>query len=228
MTEKKIEVPYIDQTDRWPTGCESVSAVMLLHFLGISVSVDEFVDGYLPKRPMERREEGLVGPDPNLFFAGSPYDPDSFGCYPGVLVQALNALFTERGLPYLAQDATGTETERLLREQIDEGMPVLYWTSIDLKPTYRGPEWTLPDGSTFTWVSNEHCLLLVGYREGEPSLSGDGMPQETGAVRGAADILYCNDPWHNHGCIAYDRALVEARHREQGERAVVVRRVAES
>ena len=30
----KIEVPYIDQSVKYPTGCESVSAVMLLKYLG--------------------------------------------------------------------------------------------------------------------------------------------------------------------------------------------------
>ena len=30
-----IDVPYIDQSKLYPTGCESVSTVMLLRFLGI-------------------------------------------------------------------------------------------------------------------------------------------------------------------------------------------------
>ena len=33
---------------------------------------------------------------------------------------------------------------------------------------------------------------------------------------------YFNDPWHNHGVIGYDRALVEKRHGEQYEMAVGV------
>ena len=29
-----------------------------------------------------------------------------------------------------------------------------------------GPQWKLLDtGETFTWISNEHCMLLVGYDE---------------------------------------------------------------
>ena len=31
--QKIISVPYIDQTEKYPTGCESISAVMLLQFL---------------------------------------------------------------------------------------------------------------------------------------------------------------------------------------------------
>ena len=37
-----IDVPYLDQSVRYPTGCESVSAVMLLRYLGYEMSVDEF------------------------------------------------------------------------------------------------------------------------------------------------------------------------------------------
>ncbi len=205
--EKILTVPYIDQTADWPTGCESVSAVMLAKYLGAKCSVDDFIEKYLEKHPMQNKEGRLYGPDPNRYFAGSPYDPDSFGCYPKVMVQALNRLFAREGMPYLAEDATGIPTEKLLREQIDAGMPVLYWTSINLKPTYVGPVWSLEDGNgDFTWVSNEHCLVLVGY----------------GQKEGKA-LLYCNDPWENHGCIGYDRALVERRHAEQAQRAVLVR-----
>ena len=78
--KKLIQVPYIDQTRKYPTGCESVSAVMLLHYLGISISVDEFIRTYLKKEPMELREGRLHGPDPFRCFAGSPYDSESFGC----------------------------------------------------------------------------------------------------------------------------------------------------
>lgn len=35
-----IDVPYIDQSKLYPTGCESVSTVMLLRFLGIDITVD--------------------------------------------------------------------------------------------------------------------------------------------------------------------------------------------
>ena len=38
MSKKLIKVPYIDQTKEWPTGCESVSAVMLLQYLGMDAN----------------------------------------------------------------------------------------------------------------------------------------------------------------------------------------------
>ena len=62
---KVIEVPYIDQSINWPTGCESVSSVMLLQALGFDISVDEFIRDHLPMQPMG---EG-TGPDPDQYFA---------------------------------------------------------------------------------------------------------------------------------------------------------------
>lgn len=194
MMKKLICVPYIDQTDRYPTGCESITAVMLLQYLGICICPDEFIDRYLKQMPMRREDGVLCGPNPWEFFAGSPYDSESFGCYPPVIVEALNRVFSDYRAGFRASDISGMAMVKMLERYIDRDMPVIFWASIDLKETVLGPAWRLPDGSQFCWISNEHCMLLVGYD---------------------ADAYYFNDPWHNHGCIAYPRALVEQRHNEQ-------------
>ena len=53
---RKIQVPYIDQSIKYPTGCESVSAVMLLKYLGYEITVDEFIQNCLECREMEIRD----------------------------------------------------------------------------------------------------------------------------------------------------------------------------
>ena len=73
---RKIQVPYIDQSIKYPTGCESVSAVMLLKYLGYEITVDEFIQNCLECREMEIRDGVLYGPDPNKFFCGNPYDEE--------------------------------------------------------------------------------------------------------------------------------------------------------
>ena len=60
-----IDVPYIDQSKLYPTGCESVSTVMLLRFLGIDITVDEFIEKYLEKKFFEERDGQVYGPDPH-------------------------------------------------------------------------------------------------------------------------------------------------------------------
>lgn len=205
VMKKLLNVPYIDQTNDWPTGCESVSTVMLLKYLGVQISMEEFVDIYLPKCDFKEIDGELYGANPNKEFAGNPKDTESFGCYAPVIENTLNKIFKEKNIGYEAINITGLDTEVILKEYIDNDIPVVYWASIDLKPTIVGPEWKLiENGETFTWISNEHCMLLVGYDE---------------------DKLYFNDPWHNHGTIGYDKELVIKRHKEQYQMAVGIKRL---
>lgn len=198
---RKLDVPYIGQKPRWPTGCESVSTVMLLQYLGYAVSVDGFIEEYLDRQVFEEREGLLYGPDPRRAFAGSPYDPDSFGCYAPVIARALERIVSDR---YAVQNETGREISDLLAAYIDREMPVILWACMDLRPSIVGPSWRLLEGGDiFTWRSNEHCMLLVGYD---------------------AEQYFFNDPYENHGCVAYPRALTEQRYKEQGMQAVSLKR----
>ena len=158
-----IEAPYIDQSPRWPTGCESVSAVMLLRYLGYDITVDEFINNDLEMQDFREENGDVFGPDPRKYFCGSPYDPDAFGCYAPVIVNALSKVFAgER--KYESADETGTSEKELLEKYIDRGMPVIFWACIDMREPVTGPQWRLHDtGEWFTWISNEHCMLLVGY-----------------------------------------------------------------
>ena len=115
-----IDVPYIDQSKLYPTGCESVSTVMLLRFLGIDITVDEFIEKYLEKKSFEERDGQVYGPDPHRYFCGSPYDDESFGCYAPVIREALEKII---GAEYTVTDETGMTTDELVEKYIDQGMP---------------------------------------------------------------------------------------------------------
>ena len=199
--KKILQVPYIDQSVKYPTGCESVSAVMLLKYLGYNISVDEFISKYLEQREFEMIDGCLYGADPKQYFCGSPYDKDSFGCYAPVIKKSLEKMI---GNDYEIIDETNTSMEELLKQYIDQGMPVIFWACIEMKEPIVGPEWKLFDTKDiFTWISNEHCLLLVGYDE---------------------EGYYFNDPHENRGCIRYEKKLVENRHKAQYNMAIGVRR----
>ena len=60
----KINAPYISQKETYPTGCESVSTVMLLNFLGYNITVDEFIEKYLDCGAFGIGCGQLFGPDP--------------------------------------------------------------------------------------------------------------------------------------------------------------------
>ena len=79
-------VPLIHQFPAFPTGCESVSAVMLTQRAGASVTVDSFVDNYLEKSAAFYSKDGKsYGPDPYQYFLGSPRSTASYGCMAPVI-----------------------------------------------------------------------------------------------------------------------------------------------
>lgn len=218
----KIEVPYLDQSHYYPTGCESVSTVMLLQYLGYRVSVDEFIRDYLKQDSFEERRGDLYGPDPRHCFCGSPYDAESYGCYAPVIVESLNRIFeekavaeklqqqteTEKNIHYRAVDESGKTAEQLVERYVSKGMPVIFWACINMREPKTGPVWKLKEtGETFTWISNEHCMLLVGADE---------------------ENYYFNDPYDGHGVIGYPKALVEDRHQAQHMQAVAVVKILEN
>ncbi len=197
---KKIDVPYIDQTGGGAfTGCESVTAVMLLQYLGCNISIYDFIDNYLEKEPFTERDGVMYGPSPYEKFAGDPYDREAMGCYAPVIQKAMQRVL---GDGFRVLDETGSDIGYLLRSYIDRDMPVALWATIDLREIIVGPCWTLSDsGESFTWLSNEHCMLLVGYDD---------------------EHYIFNDPWNNNGIVAYDRATVEDRYIKQHRQAVTV------
>lgn len=100
-------------------------------------------------------------------------------------------------------DESGKTAAELCR-YIDEGMPVVFWATLDFQPVpEQRDHWLLADGTDFAWKCNEHCLLLVGYDE---------------------DHYWFNDPWHDHGLCRQPKALVEQCHAAQGMFAVTLRR----
>ena len=204
--KKILRVPYIDQTERWVYGCESISTVMLLQYLGVEVQPDEFIDEYLPRAYSTEMKGEMYAPDPTYYYINDPRDLTGWGCYAPCIVKALQNTFAakEAHQRFAAVDETGLTAAQLCEKYIDNNMPVVFWATLDLQPAGGFSYWTLPSGQRFAWKGNEHCLLLVGYDE---------------------ENFWFNDPWHNHGCCPYPRALVEQRHAEQGMYAVGVARI---
>jgi uncharacterized protein YvpB len=202
---KILQAPYIDQTANWVYGCESVSAAMLLQYLGLPVGPDEFIDRYLPRAQSSKKGGIMVAENPAYYYINNPRDTTGWGCYAPCIQTALCSAFAAYGKAdaYEVTDETGKTAEELCREYIDHDMPVVFWATLDFEPSIGEDHWVLPDGRDFAWKNHEHCLLLVGYDENN---------------------YWFNDPWHNHGCCPYPKALVEQRHCEQDSYAVSLRK----
>jgi uncharacterized protein YvpB len=193
-----IDVPYLSQDSDFPTGCESVSAVMVLQYYGKNISPEDFIENYLIQEDFWEENGVRIGPSPWEAFVGSPYSSNSYGCYAPVIVDALR-----KACPtgFDVRNEMGSSLNKLVEIYIDTDIPVLIWATMDMKESYKSDQWQLENGETFTWIAGEHCLVLVGYDE---------------------DAYYFNDPYQNHGVVGYDKKTVEKRYRELGRQAVVL------
>ena len=206
-SSKKIaNVPLIGQ-QKLPTGCETCSAVMLLNYYGYNISETSFADKYLIKRPLGYGKYGLEGPDPNCAFIGSPYTTNSFGAYAPVMAKSMNSYLAKKS--YKAVSVSGKSLEYLAGKYIAQGQPVMVWATIYMTASYKTTTWRVNYtdenaryklGSSYTWLANEHCLLLTGYD---------------------SSFYYFNDPWTNSR-IAYSKSIVNTRYNELGKQAVVM------
>ena len=191
-----LEVPALSQTD-WPTGCESVSAVMALNWAGADLTVEDFVYGFLPMDELWMDAAGqLCGPSPADTFIGDPAGR-GYGCFAPVLARAMS-----RAAPagYRALDLTGSPLSELACAYLRHNIPVVIWATMEMRPVEAGTQWLLPGGEVFTWPSGEHCLLLVG---------------ET------AEGYLLNDPRAGE-TVCYDKELVRRRYESLGSQAVAL------
>lgn len=187
-----------------PTGCESVSTVATLQYHGVNITIDEFINNFLPCQKFYRKGGMVYGANPQEYFAGDPYETASLGCYPNVILKALNEMKKSNysGTDNLYfQDVSGADLNSLVTEYIDKQIPVILWITIDMKKPYAGMQYYLEDGSLYTWTAQEHCTVLCGYD----------------------DIsYYIMDPLANGEIITYPKALVEQRYNELGKYALVI------
>lgn len=192
------DVPIIAQRSTFPTGCESVSAVIALKYAGVDISVADFVDKYLDKSSKFYNENGKrYGPDPYKVFVGSPRTTASYGCMAPVIKNAINKII---GSNLTVEDKTGYTLPMLCKEYIDKGTPCIVWASIGMLATYKSASWTLEDGSTYYFPANEHCLVLIGY---------------------SSTHYYFSDPYRG-AHVKYSRSISEKRYEELGRQALVL------
>ena len=86
--KKIVPAPYIDQTERWVNGCESISSVMLLQAVGIDIDPDTLHRPRPAPRPLLEQDGKLYGPDPWQVYPGDPHDHIGYGCYSPCIVKA--------------------------------------------------------------------------------------------------------------------------------------------
>lgn len=196
--QMRLRVTGLSQFPLYPTGCESVTAVMALRHAGEPVTVEDFVEHCLEKDTNFYYDERYFhGPDPRLVFAGDPRTTSSYGCMAPVIEKALVRYL---GSHERVENATGATMQELCQRYVAKGIPVCVWVSINMLEIIPTDTWITPEGETYTWPGNEHCMLLVGYDETH---------------------YYFNDPWKGEE-VSYPRQLSEQRYETMGRQALVV------
>lgn len=192
---KLLNVPFIDQRKKYPTGCESISAVMALQYLGISISPETFIDNYLDKgrTPYSDESGNLFGDDPRKVFLGDPYSKNGWGCWAPVIENAVNKFI---GKNYTVKTIYGSSIDELCSKYIDNDIPVLVWATQNMAPARRYKTWYITGTSDqFTWITPMHCLLLVGYDDSgyyfNDSLQCKNMRYDKSKVISAYNALNC-------------------------------------
>lgn len=190
-----LDVPFIDQRESWPTGCESVSTVMALQYFDVAITVDEFIDEFLPRgtAPHENGQGVIVGCDPRKAFPGDPRTEGGWGCYAPVIQNALERLVKE--WPGAKRLSVEVPLEHSLLELCEEyagmGIPVLIWATIGMEPPQKDLTFLLEEtGEEFQWLYPMHCLVLTGWDDTGYYFNDPMVGKETHYLKKEAEEAY--------------------------------------
>ena len=204
------DVPFYSQRGLLPTGCELVSAKMVLeYYSGEEIPIDTVIEHTTCAYP-EWKDGKDCAPHPEHAFIGSPYDETSYGCFAPVIVEMMNELLPEG---YEAVDMTGADLEEMAETFIPEGTPIIMWATIAMLNEYPWRSWYLLDeegnatDDLYNWMALEHCLVLIGYDE---------------------DNYYFNDPYRYGTPTVYKKSIVNERYTTMGRYCIVVEKVDET
>ncbi len=202
-------VPYLDQNEL-PTGCETVSGVMLLNYYGMNISAKSFANNYLIKESLSYDNYGnLWGPDPDSAFVGNPESYSSYGIYAPAMAKSMNKYLKAINAPYEAVAIRGLSLQQVCSTYIDNNRPVMVWATMYMVASYKTTLWyinyldensSMKKGDSFRWTAEEHCLLLVGYD---------------------SNNYYFNDPLTD-AYYAYSKSVVEKRYAELNKSIVIL------
>lgn len=163
VSEVYIDVPLVMQKPELPNGCEITSLTSVLNGMGYDLTKEVMADDYLPKEPFYRKDGKLYGADPYKAYAGNPRDEIAWFSYAPPIIEAADKVFAEFGGDYEPVDKSGSTREEIYAE-LDRGIPVVIWVTLDLSPPKITSSWHFSDtGELFKAPVNLHCVVLNGY-----------------------------------------------------------------
>ncbi len=154
-------------------GCETYACTMLLQTLGFDIDEFTFADEYLEIKDVYYGEDGnRYGPDMNSAHAGDVYT--GWGVYAPAMAKFMNRYLDTQKTDLRAYPLEGVALKTLCEDYIVNDIPVMVWATTYMDEPYVKDTWTVDYvdenakfeiGDSFSWMMNEHCLVLIGYDE---------------------------------------------------------------
>lgn len=167
ITVNMMKVPYVNQLNDYPTGCEAASACMLLKYYGFKITMKEMVD-IIPRQNLEVINGKWYGPDINEKFVGDPrYGYRSsirgYGAFSPVVTKSLQKAIDQRGGGYTAKNITGGTFDDLLKT-VSGGKPAIVWATYNMNTPTEVNAWYIKStGKYFEYPKGTHVMVLCGY-----------------------------------------------------------------
>lgn len=154
---KYIEnVPVISQFPNYPTGCETISLLILLRYYNVLVSADDIISS-LDKGSLPSLVDGkYYGANPENEFVGNPLTKYAYGVYNKPIWKVANMFKSG------AYTETGKDFNEVL-ELVKNDRPVIVWATIAMIEPYISSTWQDNSGNKVNWIANEHALVVIGY-----------------------------------------------------------------
>ena len=197
-----LDVPLINQNPDYPNGCEAAAATMLLNYLGINITLEDFINNYLPMSDVYEKNGVRYGPNPAISYAGNPKDPSrGWGTFEPVIVNAITTILKKQKKenPKLEYNMYENDEKYSLKTAADQlngtFTPFLIWTTIDYTEAKDIYEWFGYDKkNTYTYPKNSHVVVVTGVDENyyyinDPLKSEKNIPIEKEQLEKSFDSL---------------------------------------
>lgn len=167
VTVTAMNIPYVSQLPKFPTGCEAASCCMLLQYYGYSITIDEMVD-IIPRKNLYKKNGKTYGPDINEMFVGDPRytytsSTPGYGVFSPAVTTALQKAVDERGGGHTAVRISGCTFQQMLK-YIKDGSPAIVWATYKMQTPKTVNAWYIEDtGEYFEYPRGTHVMILSGY-----------------------------------------------------------------
>ncbi len=181
------------QRPELPTGCEITALAQTINFYGFEIDKTELCDTFMPVD-----FDGYY--TMNQVYLGDPRATNGFGCNAPVIKKVADDYFDYLGSDWYALDLTGISLREVFY-QIEQGYPVVVWSTIDQRETHAVFQFRLGCGEDFYFNNYQHCLTIYGFDYDE-------------------GVVHVADPME--GNVKYDMARFERIYEEMGKQAVIL------